>query len=117
MDTRKVAAEYRLARWTQMLQERDEKGQSIQEFCEAESISRNRYFYWQRKVREAACASVAKVRGESLSPMEWTRLAAEERPIREAKVHIEVNGCRITATGETDIALLQRICEALRSIC
>jgi hypothetical protein len=58
MDTRKIASEYRLAQWGQMIQARVQSGQSIKEFCASVGVSRNAYFYWQRKLREAACAEL-----------------------------------------------------------
>jgi hypothetical protein len=45
MDTRKMAAEYRLSHWAQVMSDRVERGTSIREFCDAESINENTYFY------------------------------------------------------------------------
>jgi hypothetical protein len=117
MDTRKVATEYRLAQWAQRLQERSERRQSIQEFCEAEGIARNKYFYWQRKVREATCVGIARISTVSRSPQGWTRLTEVESLAERQGVSIEVGGCRIIATSETDMELLARICSTLQGIC
>jgi putative transposase len=38
MDTQKVTAEYRLLHWMKVIQEQQNSGQSIKEFCE---LSRN----------------------------------------------------------------------------
>jgi putative transposase len=119
MDTREVAAEYRMAQWTQTIQARVQSGQSIREFCASAGISRNAYFYWQRKLREAACIGHMTVqnRENGLVPNGWTQLA-ETTPatVSVGKLTVEVGGCHITATAETDLELLAKVCRALRSL-
>ena len=39
MDTQKVTAEYRLLHWMKVIQERQNSGQNIKEFCQATGIS------------------------------------------------------------------------------
>ena len=118
MDTREVATEYRLAQWAQTIQARVQSGQSIKEFCASAGISRNAYFYWQRKLREGACAELAgKGTGSEnrLIPSGWAQLeTVADRA--EASVTLEVNGCRISATAETDLELLAKVCRALSSV-
>jgi len=41
IDTRKIAAEYRMAQWTQRLQARASSGQSVKDFCVAAGVNRN----------------------------------------------------------------------------
>ena len=54
MNTREIAAEYRLAHWAKIMRERSESRLSIRAFCMNAGIHENTYFYWQRKLREAA---------------------------------------------------------------
>ena len=118
MDTRKVAAEYRMTKWKQIIQTRAQSGQSIKDFCTSAGISRNAYFYWQRKLREGVCAELPGKGNESknsLVPSGWTQLASVANRA-EASVTIEVSGCRITTTAETDLKLLANVCQALRSL-
>jgi putative transposase len=119
MNTREVAAEYRLAKWAQTIQARIEGGQSIKEFCEASRISRNTYFYWQRKLREAVCSEIQNTTTKAknnLIPNGWAQLESEETDHAEAAVTIEVSRCRITATAKTDLELLARVCRALGTL-
>ena len=119
MDTREVAEDYRLTQWAQMIQARAQSGRSIKEFCASAGISRNAYFYWQRKLREAACAEMHAMASETtndLIPNGWKQLETIEAKSTEASVTIEVSGCRITTTAETNLELLANICRALRSL-
>jgi len=58
MDTRKAAWEFRLTQWMQMIEGRMDRHQSIRAFCEETGVSKNTYYYWQRKVRQALCERV-----------------------------------------------------------
>ncbi|WP_036943150.1 IS66 family insertion sequence element accessory protein TnpA, partial [Pseudobacteroides cellulosolvens] len=60
MNTQKVAEEYRLSQWAQVIQAQQESGQSIKDFCESTGIRKNKYFYWQKKLRSEACTELAK---------------------------------------------------------
>ncbi len=117
MNTQKVAAEYRMAQWAQVIQERAGSGQSIKDFCQNSGISRNAYFYWQRKLRESACTElVKKEEPKSIAPDGWVQLASESMRQRTEPLAIEINGCRITVTSDTDHGLLAKVCRTLRSL-
>lgn len=121
MDTREVSAKYRLVQWAQTIQARARSGKNIKEYCASSGISRNAYFYWQRKLREAACSEISetetKVRsGDSLAPSGWARLESADVDRAEDTVAIEVDGCRIIANAKTDLELLAKVCRALRSL-
>lgn len=58
MDTREVARNYRLSQWTQIVRECRGSGQTVSAWCEDHNIDRKKYYYWLRKVREAACEAL-----------------------------------------------------------
>ena len=60
MDTRRVGTEIRLSQWAQMIQGRMDSGQSIEAYCQAVGVSKNTYYYWQRKLRGAVCEQLAE---------------------------------------------------------
>lgn len=118
MDTREVATEYRLAQWAQTIQARVKSGHSIKDFCISSGISRNAYFYWQRKLREVACSEIqemaTQVKAEdSLVPSGWARLESQKPNRSEKGVTIEIGGCRVNVTAETDPDLLAKVCRVL----
>ncbi|MDD3077433.1 MAG: helix-turn-helix domain-containing protein [Eubacteriales bacterium] len=116
MDTQKVATEYRMSQWAQIIQARVDSGQSIKDFCQAEGISRNAYFYWLKKLRESACTELVKKEGaRSMSPS-WVQLASGPMQQATEALKIEINGCHITVTAETDHSLLAKVCHTLRSL-
>jgi putative transposase len=113
MDTQKVTAEYRLLHWMKVIQEQQNSGQSIKEFCESTGISRNAFFYWQRKLRKAACAELAKLeKPVNYIPEGWIQLGQDQKV--KSTLDIEVGGCRVTVDESTDPELLKKVCRVLR---
>jgi hypothetical protein len=138
MNTREIAAEYRLSHWAQKMRERQESGLNIREFCQIEGYHENVYYYWQRKLRKAACQELvvktekAEVKtNKSLVPAElvaddvrcspmqpgWLKCEPSEEAVNESKITIEINGCQVLANNDTDTELLKKVCRTLMSLC
>ena len=124
MNTRKVATELRLTQWAQMIQGRRESGQSIEAYCQAVGVSRNTYFYWQRKLREAACEELGSRISREVSPCEkalipdgWAVCKSAEPVAMGKPVAIEIGGFRVIAEAESDPGILVKVCRALKSLC
>lgn len=120
MNTRKITSEYRLSQWTQILQERQVSGLSIIDFCQEKGISKNTYFYWQRKLREVACTELSKNTEESVNlvPNGWVQLSSRQLQPQKLKatLDIEISGFHVTVNSDTDLELLKKICYVLRSL-
>ena len=119
MNTQKIAAEYRSAQWAQALQERVASGESIKKFCQSRGISRNTYFYWQRKLRAQACRDLlpATVNGKAIMPSGWVvcETAKAERP--ESGISVEIGQCRVAVGSEFSPEVLEGVCRVLVSLC
>lgn len=57
MDTHLATTQIRLQQWTRIIQDRINSGLKVDEYCEQHQLSRNAYYYWLRKVKEAALIS------------------------------------------------------------
>jgi transposase-like protein len=57
LSTREATRKYRLNKWSRIIQECMGSGQTVSAWCREHNISENSYYYWLRKVREAACES------------------------------------------------------------
>ena len=119
MNTRNMAAEYRLAHWAEVMRERAERRLSIRLYCEQAGIRENTYFYWQRKLRETACTGMQTAGiadGKSLVPKGWMALSVREEPFQAQGLTVEVGGCRIKVLADTDPMLLTKVCRALKAL-
>lgn len=124
MNTRDIATEYRLSHWAGVLQERNVSGLSIKAYCERTGLRENVYFYWQRKLREAACEELAeRVQNEAsgsekgLVPNGWTACKTGDGDRIRKPLVLEVGGCLVHVEPETDLTLLAKVCRALTSPC
>lgn len=117
MDPQNMTTEYRISKWTQIMQARINSGQSIQRFCKDSGISRNAYFYWQKRLREIACAELIETdNSKGTAPIGWMQLTSEPLERVKESLEIEINDCHIVVTNNTDTELLKKICLVLRSI-
>ena len=127
MNTRAVATEYRLAHWAGVMREREESGLSIRAFSEKSGFHENRYFYWQKKLREIACEEMAKVQGNKTSLAPPTIFAEVKLPMQPAlpttpgvshnNICIESSGIRLMAGGEYPIDKLAKLLRVVRQEC
>jgi len=106
MNTREIAAEYRLSHWAQIMQKRIDSGLSVRAFCENAGLHENNYYYWQRKLREAACEELEKIQGGAagMMPSAFAEVRVANASGSSAlastnqnQVSAEVAGLRITA--------------------
>jgi len=124
MKTREIAVEYRLSRWSQIVQERSESGLSIKGYCERAGIQEHTYYYWLRKLREAACEELSVMQGNSqssrLSPPFFAEIKLPAQPAlpqavisHQNQISIEAGGVRLTAGSEYPI---EKLTELLRVV-
>ena len=115
INTRQIATELRLSHWAGIMRRRIDSGLSIKTFCETSDIRPNVYFYWQRKLRESAYLEM--MFNTPSAPDDCTiRDASSAAPIEKA-LSIEINGCRVLASENTDTELLSKVCKVLVSLC
>ena len=118
MNTREIAGGYRLTHWARIMHERQESGMSIKAYCKQQGFHENVYYYWQRKLREAACTEMAAREQEErgLVPGGWARLEPTSTVPSGSSVNIEINGCQVEVTAETDPELLVKVCRTLKAL-
>ncbi len=120
MNTREIATEYRLSQWTQVLQERRRSGLSVREYCRRSQIKECVYYYWQRKLREAACQGLTLQNGavatSGTASGGWVTCTAQERQA-SGRIVIEVDVYRVAVEPDFDADTLAKVCRMLRSLC
>ena len=124
MNTQKLAGEYRLTHWAKIINDRRESGINVKSYCESIGIKENTFYYWQKKLREAACQQMV-VHNHSIeitnnkakpAPNGWVSCEMLAGIPNDNSIKIEIGKCRITVSSETDIELLTKICRALVAI-
>ena len=65
MNTREVTRHYRLSKWAQLIQECHRSGKTIAQWCDENNINQRQYYYWLKRVREAACNALPALNAQS----------------------------------------------------
>lgn len=100
MNTKEFGKEYRLSRWSEILQEQKASGLSAKAYCGNMGIRENQFYYWQKKLREAACGELMRVQGTSphvSSGFTEVKLPQQSPLLSHTHLLVEANGLRITA--------------------
>jgi hypothetical protein len=101
---------------------------SIREYCKVQGIHENTYFYWQKKLRKAACEEIANsnqpavITGKAMIPRGWTSCEiAGNHPAKttdEPKaLSIEIGKCRVNIGDTVNEVLLSSVCRTLINLC
>jgi putative transposase len=115
MDTKLATEKYRSSQWIEIIRDRKDSGLGVEEYCKTNGISRHAYYYWQRKLRKAACAELVNQDvGMAPAPSGWLQLTPTVAPA--SSLRIEVAGCLIDVDGNTDLDLLKTVCRTLRAL-
>ena len=129
MDNRKITAEYRMSQWAQVISDRKSSGVTIKSYCQNIGISRDAYYYWQKKLRKAAYEQMALIPVESaqanLTKTSFTEVKLNDSftqtfPI-ESNLHnniqIQISKVRISADSEYPVEKLAYLLRELERQC
>ena len=113
------------------MQERIKSELSIRAYCKQIGICENTYFYWQRRLRKAACEQLSKNEAEQKSALRpcFVEVEVAEQPVLSAlpapsapasppsQLHIKAAGVQITAESTYPPEQLALLLRELRRPC
>ncbi len=70
MDMQKVTHEIRLRQWIGIIKECRGSGMTVKDWCADKGILTKTFYYWQRKVREAACQELTAYQEQQVTKAE-----------------------------------------------
>ena len=115
MDMRKVAREVRLSKWSGIMQEQKASGMSIHAWCAANGVNKQRYFYWQRQLRESACESLVSVQGQIQGkPPSFVEMTPPEETSCTGTITVRIGGAVIEIAGDATPSAIESVIRVLR---
>lgn len=117
MNTKLATRQIRLNEWAAIIKDCKASGLKVDTYCEQHGLSRNSYYYWLRKVKEAALlqagfvelpASMAE--HESSKPIENNALTFDTRMV------IKLNGTELCVNEHTSSELISRVVEIINHV-
>ena len=119
MDTRQLTHEVRLQHWAEVLRRRRESGQTTRSFCRSEGICEKTYYYWQKRIRQAAGESLLGQDGSqapvALAPVPV--FAALPTPKAGGAVRVEIGGAVVEIEPGADVAVAMGVLRLLSGQC
>ena len=124
VNTREIAEEYRLTHWAQVMQERAASGLSIKAYCKQIGICGNTYYYWQRRLRVAACEQVAilQTKPEETAVTCFAEVKVEPSAVltsanQASQISVETGGYKITTDSGYPVESLAALLRKLKRTC
>lgn len=113
MDTRLATTNIRIQQWTAVFKAKAASGLTVDEYCEQNGISRNAYYYWLRRARNAALEHTQTTFVELNVPTDEAALQASSMAHSfMPQLTIEKNGFVISLDSHTPKELLILALEA-----
>lgn len=122
MTTKEMRYQYRLAQWSDLVKERVELGLSIRAYCAKKGFAENTYFYWQRRLREAARTQLETEQASLPMPgfVEVAVPPAPEAPERQSQtgqLQVQIKGILLSADSSYPPEKLAALLQALSRPC
>ncbi len=111
MDTRVATTKIRIQQWVVVFQDRAQSGLKVDDYCKQHQLSRNSYYYWLRRVKEAALQSVGTkfVELEEPEALISSDHTYKTHSISSNSLAIQMNGVLISVNSNTSKELLTMV--------
>ncbi|WP_394522700.1 IS66 family insertion sequence element accessory protein TnpA [Lacrimispora sp. JR3] len=113
MDTRLATNQIRLSEWTRIIKDRCQSGLNVNEYCEQHQLSRHAYYYWLRKVKEAALIHNSFVELPTLQ--EKTVPVSISENLSTYQMTIAIGNTILGVSESTPMELLSRVLKVVRN--
>ena len=113
MDTKQVARQIRLKKWSAIIVERQTSGLNVREFCRERNIKEHIYYYWLKRIREAACKSMPTASVPVFAPV---TLSEVKIPDQQTKLTLNYAGISLDVYESTSPDLLKNTLLLLKQV-
>jgi len=102
-----LRTEYRLQQWAKIAEDCAKSGMSNKDFCTSRGISDKTYYYWLRRLREAAA--------DAIGP-QLVEVAFNEEKVKTGALNMRYRDADLTITGETPAEVLYTALQVLKKL-
>ncbi len=121
MDSTTLTRQVKLEKWTEMIRERNESGLTIAQWCTKHSINQAKYYYWLKRVRQAACDQLPAISSGSVNhivPVTFEDQAASHtsKPCSPYAMRVTIKGCSVEFTNDATPRLIETALQVLSHV-
>ena len=114
MNTKLATRQIRLNEWAAIIKDCKASGQKVDIYCEQHGLSRDAYYYWLRKVKEAALIQTGFVELPALAPEQPSAKIPEKRTSAfETQMIIRINEIELCVNENSPSELISRMMEII----
>ncbi|MDD7739386.1 MAG: IS66 family insertion sequence element accessory protein TnpB [Lachnospiraceae bacterium] len=113
MNTKLATTQIRLNEWAAIIKDRKDSGLTVDLYCEQHGLSRDAYYYWLRKVKEAALTQAGFVELPVQSPLPNSDNRIEKTSF-ETQMVIKIDGIEFCVNENSPSELISRILKIIR---
>ena len=103
----KIKNEVKLKQWAEMIQQRNESGLTVTDWCRQNGINLKTYYYRLKRVRQAVCNEIGQHDIVPVEPIVGTEITAE-------KIEISVGDVKVSLPDNFNESALRRLLGVLR---
>lgn len=119
--------EFQLQRWKLLIEDRVKSGMKVRDWCEANGVTKDTYYYWLAKLREEHYEeAVQSLSAETISSNTFVELPMpkqthQTRPVPENVIHrpvavLQKDSIRIEIFQDIPDLLLQQVLKAVSDV-
>lgn len=118
MDSTTLTRQVKLQQWSEIFQKRRESGLTISKFCEENNIRPQKYYYWLKRVRQAACDQLPAPLSKPANPIvpvtfEEPVAPVESNTYSSYAMRITMSGVSIEFTNDATPRLIESALQVL----
>jgi hypothetical protein len=95
--------------WRKLVSEQEQSGQSVSAFCRERGLPLSRFFFWKKRLREAATSQFVEV--------QVAKPNREPAPVRDTTIEVRLgNGRSLVVGPEFDASHLRALLAVVESL-
>lgn len=115
MNTKLATRQIRLHEWAAIIKDCKASGQKVDIYCEQHGLSRDAYYYWLRKVKEAALKQAGFVELPALTPEPTpSKTTVKRSSAFETQMIIKIKEIEFYVNENSSSELVSRMLEVIR---
>lgn len=117
MNMKKISHEMNLKKWTEIVEECRNSGQTAVKWCDENNVNIKTYYYWQRKVCNAVCNELAVTNNNIEQSPAFAEVMISGIRASEVAITLNLNNISLQIHNGADESVIAHTLRILKSIC
>jgi len=117
MNMKKINHEMNLQKWTQVVEECRNSGQTAVSWCAERKINIKTYYYWQRRVCNAVCKELAITNNNVGQSPAFAEVILPVTKTTDVAITLNINNITLQIHNGADELVVAQTLRILKSIC